>query len=256
MSVYAMSSVWKLSQHEASDLLVLLAVADYANDEGEAWPSVEALMRKARLSERAVRYSIRRLVASGEMTVAEDSGPVLPSKQGRKRGAKATLYTVALGTGKSCKPCSTSAEVPQMAMGSPANGDTSPTPPIKDGPISTDPPEEGSSPAATFEAFWTIWPHDRKCAKKQAFGFWAKLPTEDRLRAIAEVGWRVAHDPWWRGPRPDGVWAIPHPHRYLRDRRFEDARPAVTITRETIQQQTRSSNAAALAKLPVTILYD
>jgi hypothetical protein len=44
-----------------SELLVLLALADWANDDGYCWPTVSALAAKARLSERAVQQILGRL---------------------------------------------------------------------------------------------------------------------------------------------------------------------------------------------------
>jgi hypothetical protein len=49
MSVGMLSRVWKHSKARFGDRLVLLAIADFANDAGEAWPSVETLAKKSRL---------------------------------------------------------------------------------------------------------------------------------------------------------------------------------------------------------------
>src|SRR4029077_18634791 len=38
-----------------SELLILLAFADWAHDDGYCWPTISALATKARLSERAVQ---------------------------------------------------------------------------------------------------------------------------------------------------------------------------------------------------------
>jgi len=44
-----MSDVWAdAAITNQSELLVLLAIADYANDEGEAWPSIESIATKSR----------------------------------------------------------------------------------------------------------------------------------------------------------------------------------------------------------------
>jgi len=80
------------------------------------------------------------------------------------------------------------------------------------------------APHESFAAFWHGWPDGHRVAKKQAADQWSRLPEPDRHAAIAEVQWRVLHDPAWQRPREDGRWAIPHPFRYLRDRRFTDAR--------------------------------
>lgn len=71
MSIKVMTAVWDHSQHKGSELLLLLALADFAHDDGgNAFPSVKTMKEKTRLSERAVQYLLRALVASGEL--AED----------------------------------------------------------------------------------------------------------------------------------------------------------------------------------------
>lgn len=69
-----MSEVWKNSRASHGPLLVLLAIADFANDEGEAFPSIATLCRKARLSERAVQNAINELGELEELTVMAGAG--------------------------------------------------------------------------------------------------------------------------------------------------------------------------------------
>lgn len=73
MSVRAMSAVWELDLPD-SDKLVLLALADCANDEGHCWPSVASLVRKCSKSERTIQGSIKRLVEWGHITRREVVG--------------------------------------------------------------------------------------------------------------------------------------------------------------------------------------
>ena len=74
MSVYAMSWVWKHSRAAATDRLVLLAIADCANDRGEAWPSMAALVEKTALSERTVQRAVGTLVDLGELSASVGGG--------------------------------------------------------------------------------------------------------------------------------------------------------------------------------------
>lgn len=67
MSVHVASAVWANSEQKGSALLVLLALADYANDEGVCWPSVASLQKRSRLSRRSVQLQLRRLEAAGEI---------------------------------------------------------------------------------------------------------------------------------------------------------------------------------------------
>jgi len=64
---------------DQSQTLVLLALADAANDEGVCWPSQAEIGRKARLKDRAVRNQIRSLEAAGLLSVSRRATP-----QGRK----------------------------------------------------------------------------------------------------------------------------------------------------------------------------
>ena len=47
-----MARVWEWSAASGGGLLALLAIADFANDNGVAWPSLSVLAAKARLSVR------------------------------------------------------------------------------------------------------------------------------------------------------------------------------------------------------------
>ena len=60
MSIKWSGMVWHNSQQTGSGLLVLLAIADHANDDGICWPSVARLARMARVSERQCQRLILR----------------------------------------------------------------------------------------------------------------------------------------------------------------------------------------------------
>jgi hypothetical protein len=61
MSIKVMAQVWENSPYGEGTLLVLLAMADWANDDGFCWPSIPQLAHKSRQSERNVRYVLRKL---------------------------------------------------------------------------------------------------------------------------------------------------------------------------------------------------
>jgi helix-turn-helix protein len=75
MSIKISAEVWQCSQHKSGNLLVLLAVADHADDRGTAWPGIRSLARKARLSQRHTRRCLNKLVASGELEVLPNQAP-------------------------------------------------------------------------------------------------------------------------------------------------------------------------------------
>jgi hypothetical protein len=75
MSIRVMTSVWDDLRTQAhSELLVLLALADWANDDGYCWPTISALATKARLSERAVQQILGRLTATGRIRRIQGGG--------------------------------------------------------------------------------------------------------------------------------------------------------------------------------------
>lgn len=52
MSIHAITEVWRNSTSKGSTLLLLLAIADFADEHGRAFPSIETLSRKIRMSDR------------------------------------------------------------------------------------------------------------------------------------------------------------------------------------------------------------
>ena len=85
MSVQTMAAVWKGSQHGGSALLMMLAIADFSDDKGVAYPAVSTLAEKTRMKPRNAHYLLSELQASGELVIKIAAGP---------RGTN--LYRVAL----------------------------------------------------------------------------------------------------------------------------------------------------------------
>lgn len=86
MSIRVMSQVWELELPD-SEKLVLLALADAANDEGQCWPSMRTLAGKCSKSDRTVQAAIKLLVDKGHLSRIETPGkgcryyvhPVMPT---------------------------------------------------------------------------------------------------------------------------------------------------------------------------------
>lgn len=75
MSVRVVSWVWEHSTRGGIDRLVLLAIADTADDTGtNVSDSIAALARKVGVDQRTVQRAVRRLKASGELRVVESAG--------------------------------------------------------------------------------------------------------------------------------------------------------------------------------------
>jgi hypothetical protein len=88
MSIEAMAWAWDVPVR-GTQKLVLLAIADWANADSEAWPHIATIARRAGVGERAVQDAI------GEL---ELHGHLARSPQYRKDGGqRGNLYTLALG---------------------------------------------------------------------------------------------------------------------------------------------------------------
>ena len=68
---YVATVLDKLSDLSASDTLVLVALADYANDDTrQCWPSIATIARRARFTERGVQKRLRSLEKRGLIEIA------------------------------------------------------------------------------------------------------------------------------------------------------------------------------------------
>lgn len=75
MSVRTMARVWAESHHSGTHLLMLLAIADFADDDGNAYPSVPTLAQKCRMKPRNANVILAALKDSGELEVRLNEGP-------------------------------------------------------------------------------------------------------------------------------------------------------------------------------------
>ena len=74
MSIRLSDTVWGYSKARGSTFTVGLGIADYADDEGYAWPSIERLATKCRVSKRTVNTAVKELVRLGEIEIVERGG--------------------------------------------------------------------------------------------------------------------------------------------------------------------------------------
>ena len=89
VSIYVQAWVYQHSEARLADRLVLLALADEADDDGtNAFPSQRRIAEKARLGQTTVRRSIEAREAAGEIVVHR------PDRIGR---GKFSTYTVLMG---------------------------------------------------------------------------------------------------------------------------------------------------------------
>lgn len=74
MSIALMTAVWGREDLSSAEKMVLLALADHANDEGMCYPSVGRLSARTALNERTVQRVIRRLCEVGLISIADGAG--------------------------------------------------------------------------------------------------------------------------------------------------------------------------------------
>jgi hypothetical protein len=75
MSIKVMAWVWENAQASGTDLLALLALADFANDEGKSiFPKMKTLAMKIRMSERQTRRIVHDLVQAGHLIQVREGG--------------------------------------------------------------------------------------------------------------------------------------------------------------------------------------
>ncbi|EKA7416330.1 helix-turn-helix domain-containing protein [Vibrio parahaemolyticus] len=65
MSVKVMSYVWDIPSFKGSDKLVMLCLADHADDSGLCWPSIDTIARKSGVSPTTVKSTLKKLEAAG-----------------------------------------------------------------------------------------------------------------------------------------------------------------------------------------------
>ncbi len=68
-----MTDIWK-SALPMTEKMVLLCLADFANDRGECWPSVDTIAGKCSCSDRTVQKAIKNLKAWGILTTVDAPG--------------------------------------------------------------------------------------------------------------------------------------------------------------------------------------
>lgn len=86
MSIEVMTLVWKHYPDGGSELLLALALADHAADDGSSiYPSVANMAKKVRQSERNIQYLLGKMLKKGWLEKVQDGGII----EGRKL---ATMY--------------------------------------------------------------------------------------------------------------------------------------------------------------------
>jgi hypothetical protein len=218
-----LNAAWKAVLPSARKF-VLVALADYANDAGECFPSVTMLMERCALSDRGVQQQlaglvdtgfVRRDFRNGRSTVYVLTDPKTWTTPERASPHPRTTFTPEPGS-----PPNDVHPTPEQDSPPPPN-DVHPTP-ERGSPITIiEPSVEPSGihqlfpPTKSFDDFWREYP--TKTAKPQCAAKWAKKGCDllaDRI--VADVVAKKAGDRRWL----DGY--VPNPLTYLNQERWND----------------------------------
>ena len=86
MSIKVMSKVWEGYPGDSyQELLMLLALADWSDDEGRCYPSIAAIGRKCRVQARQARRHVHSLIDLGLVSVTENTNGGKPGTTRRYR---------------------------------------------------------------------------------------------------------------------------------------------------------------------------
>ena len=203
MAINWMVGVFERSQAKLGDRLVLLVIANSAREEtGDSYPGFATICARTQMSERAVRYSLRRLEQAGELTIALNASPIGTNLY--------HLNPCLLGTGaKSAPPAKSAPEGGQnpsrTGAKSAPNTKEKPKRPVNDYPHD-------------FEELWSAYPKGHG-TKKIAYREWQKYTPEQRARMLAVIpAWQrsqrwadgaikdlerfISHEQWTQEPVP------------------------------------------------------
>lgn len=189
---------------------MLLAIADFSDDNGNAYPAVPTLAEKCRMTPRNANLILANLKKSGELVVKQNEGP-----KGTNR------YMIRLQTPEARFTPEESFTLKPV----------SPTPeasfpkPLK--PASDEPSVNHHEPPILCDGFAEFWnQYPKKVAKPQALKAWKKIKPAGQILAdlMAALEKQKASADW----RKDGGQFIPHPASWLNGRRWEDEAPSAT----------------------------
>jgi hypothetical protein len=157
VSVRVMSLVWAINLPD-SEKIVLLALADCANDEGHCWPGMKSLTKKCSKSERTIQGAVQSLVDKGHLTRREVFG----------KGCNYTVHPRSDCTPAETAPPQPATQTPAAAAGKPSKNHHS---------SEAKASSRRAKPKITFEA---AYPDDS---------------SKHNFRALC-VQWAVAHHKW------------------------------------------------------------
>lgn len=217
-----MSEVWR-TDLPTVEKMVLLVIADHANDEGtQAYPAQVTIARKASISVRTVQRAVNSLVARGYIRLSKHSGGSADCRDDRRPHLYQINLNVLRGdnlTGRT--------DV--------ADGATLTTPTGRQSRPMNHPLEPSKKHPDQFDIFWNTYP--RKVAKAAALKAWEKAVKCESPEVIIEGARRYADDP----NREDRFTA--HPTTWLNAHRWGDEPlPERELSKEEMQERERKKS--------------
>lgn len=206
-----MTAVWKLDL-QPSDKMVLLALADAANDDGVTWMAVKSrtagkadLLTKCSLSERAVQGALKRLCDGGQLTRMDRPG----------KGVIWTVHPRSICAPQIMPPAANVTD-PRSICGETVNNPQ----PSSEAKASSD---DAGAKVEPFDRFWAAYPSKigkglartaYDAASKKARKAGATDPHAVMLTGLAKA---VASARW-----KDPTYTIPNPATWLNQERWDD----------------------------------
>lgn len=236
MSIQAVGWVLDHSPTKGAQRLCLLALANHANERGEAWPSISRIAAEANVTEQTAKRTLADLAESGHIARTVNAAP-----DSRMRGDRKTNLYVLLDGGAQKRPPWLDGGGNEAATG----GETTLGRGASDSPPNhqknhQSQPSQNLLPAvagadASFEEFWLAYPKARRLAKPDARRAWRDAIKRAPAEAIIAAAARYEADP----NRLDEF--TPYPQKWLKQERW-NAPPEPRRNDQQSARMARSDN--------------
>ena len=159
MSVEVWSEVWRSGPSDHGELLVLLALADFANPQGECWPAVATIAEKTRMTDRGVQKILKRLIEAKRISVTVGGGR-------RNCNLYRILQNPEQETPNTVHPEHGSPRTPEHKPRTRGRETPNRRSPEPSGTVN-EPSVERDARASGFSEFWDVYPHRGEARRKR-----------------------------------------------------------------------------------------
>lgn len=217
MSVRVLGQVFDGFPGGGSELLAMLALADWSDDEGRCFPAVSYIAKKVRLKERQTQRVVNRLIKDGFVIVEANKGGGIPGESRRYRIVLNRLTGVLDDTRRGVLEDADGCHI------APYTG-------VLDDTLTVI--EPSITVSSGFDVFWKAYP--KKKAKGDAQKAWRKLKVgSELLDSILKAIEAQKQTTDWQ--KEAGAF-IPYPASWLNARRWEDELEAGISNAESANQ--------------------